>query len=129
MLRARPTVMALALLALIFNATALAWHVPSGSKASAAEADLQAALLVDCHGGQAATDKHHSNHHPGSPNPAKQDCPICMGLAAVGPAILGAMPVLWFDIGTGPAAPPYADARRVQSAVPVLRNRGPPRLV
>ena len=116
----------LALVATVFSATVLVWHVAYRPATAIAEARLLAGLGVICHGGGSALDDR-AARSPADPTPDSPECPICQGLGAlwcalVPPAIgLAALPA------ERASAVILADVATNGAAVAEPRNRGPPR--
>ena len=118
----------MALIAILFNATVSLWHAPARARWAAAEAALAQDLTLICHGAGPSREGDASGDPVAPPSPSKNvpDCPVCLGLAAIGAAILKdaialAVPHVVTAVRFG-----WSDTRGATRKFAATRNRGPP---
>ena len=121
---------AVALFAIVFNATALLWHTPMRASMTTAESALARDLALICHGAGPLDEADPATGVPAAPSdPSKKktpECPVCQSLAAAGPAILkDAVVLVRMLVASGM---PFARIETRGTTLPAgaTRNRGPP---
>ncbi len=127
--RKRQVSAALALIALVFQATVLQWHVASRFGAQLLDFELRAQYGFICHGGNAglaATPSGDGNS--GLPGEPASDCPICkvlagIQLATVDPIHFAGVERIAVPVYRAPGCDTIAAGVKQ-----VVRNRGPPAL-